>query len=88
MDSTQRSATTKKLQEQLRLARLEYDDASKRFKKLIADVPSGVPAADGGYQLKQAGAAARGALRGYMTSLSTLHNFEIRGTLPDTFKKE
>jgi hypothetical protein len=88
MDSTQRSATTKKMHEELRVARVEYDEASKQFRKLIADVPSGAPAPDGGLELKRAGASARGALRRYMAALSTLHNFELRGTVPDTFKNE
>lgn len=71
------------LRDRLRVARDEYARASQHFRRVIADVPSGIPAPDGVLGIRQAGVDSRRALAQYMTALSALHNFEVMGVLQD-----
>ena len=80
--------TLKALLDQVRLARVEYDMASQRFRTLRAIMPNGKSAPDEVFQLQQTGEASASALRRYLTALAALGEFELRGILPADWKDE
>ena len=87
VNSKQRSATAKALQYRVQTARAEYDQASQRYRTLMARIGTGT-LAPGEALLQQAGEASAKAVRRYMKALSTLSNFERRDILPDDLERE
>ena len=87
LNSKQRSPTAKALQYPVQSARAEYDQASQRYRILMAKVGTGT-LAPGEALLQQAGEASAHAVRRYMKALSTLTNFERRDILPDDLTPE
>ncbi len=83
MPNDAHQAMIRKLAEDVGVARRAYDEATKTFKLLMSNVPSGLPHPDGAYRLEQSGKESRRTLELYTRALRRYSEFLIHGVIPD-----
>jgi hypothetical protein len=70
----------------LQAARAGKATAAQRFKQLIGQVPTGIPAPDSNLGITQAGAEYHRAQETYSVALKRFTDFVLSGIVPDDFK--
>jgi len=82
MDST-RNTIVRILTDELEAAQSCHTAASKRFDRLVKEVPSGLPHPDGADRIHAAGREANVALQAHMHALKRYSDFLLYGIVPD-----
>ncbi len=74
------------LKDDVRLARIAYENAHADFKMVTAEIPSGLPSPDGVHRIRNAANSYRSALDDYQERLRDLDGFLRNGLIPPRVK--
>jgi len=66
-------------------ARQRRNDARYELQRAVSDVPSGIPAPDGGARIHAAAGSERYASRAYHVAMRRLYDFLLDGKIPEEF---
>ena len=80
-----RAAIESVLRATLEAARENHNNARRELQRAVDEIPSGMPAPDGGVRIHAAASSERYAGRAYRVALKRLYDFLLDGKIPEDF---
>ncbi|MBZ5594348.1 MAG: hypothetical protein LAP39_19075 [Acidobacteriia bacterium] len=74
------------LRRTLEAAREKHNNARHELQRAVDDIPSGIPAPDGGARIHAAASSERYAGRAYQVAMRRLYDYLMDGAIPEDFE--